>query len=484
MAETSEDDRVALSQWFAALVMEWRAARTKANGEAAEQGDVSGFAMTAPVQLTAYLVVPDDDAPLALTAAVVSHDPGLSDGMVGLRTLSESELPGFDAGSSAERHALDVLRVRWQNIRRNWFPGRAGTTTSPPSAEMSLGASGATYVWCSEGRLWEIRPSWFSNYCFRPAQLSRPAHAENGPVALAFDAREARERLLTLRWLDRNGGELLRNLGLRGPFWCGLFLPRKLVFGDASLQGDVDLIAGPMPWRMTSEEFERQRRAVARDFPLATPPESIDAFACMRAAAEGLLTWPPPLETLVACEIKASWYEPETGTWKRTHSGDVAGINGQLRLLAERGIERVALLHLGVTKPRPVAGAAGFEAWAAAGADARKAQAAFRGIVPEDSFIGSFSSTIGALAFATEESAGAETELEIMRAPCDNPRSPTSDRGWRDSNRGLRSLFRFVPRATATSVYLTYCVTCDEYRVGGLPSFTDSCSHPADGSSG
>jgi hypothetical protein len=72
-------------------------------------------------------------------------------------------------------------------------------------------------------------------------------------------------------------------------------------------------------------------------------------MAHVDAGRDGRVIWPPPVDVVVGCEVKASYFDGEI--WKSTHEGRTARIYGQLDYLAEQGVNRVAFLHLASTTP-------------------------------------------------------------------------------------------------------------------------------------
>ena len=164
------------------------------------------------------------------------------------------------------------------------------------------------------------------------------------PITHLWNAGETREKGAIARWSFGHAHDLPVNLGLVPPrgWWCGFFLSRDL-FGERE-DGDVDFIAGPTAYSYSAEELAAKLKA-ARD----TDPQLGEARFHLRAGQEGLVVWPPEIKEVVACEIKASHFSE--GAWRHTHANQQRKILGQMNFLRKHGVNRVAFLHLGATKP-------------------------------------------------------------------------------------------------------------------------------------
>lgn len=188
---------------------------------------------------------------------------------------------------------------------------------------------------------------------------------------------EAREREALARWWPNFGSELLAQLGLRGQVWCGLGLPRRVVLGQAGLDGDVDFVAGPLGLSLSSTEFEARVRVESTKL-ADWHPSHWPVFAALEAASEGLVQWPPDTSRLIAGEAKASWFDRNAHpdrAWKSSQRRARKKVMGQLRLLEGHGFSRLCFLHLAVT--RPLTGGGGVNPWLSGGAEALEATGTF-----------------------------------------------------------------------------------------------------------
>ena len=163
---------------------------------------------------------------------------------------------------------------------------------------------------------------------------------------LTISAREMgedRERQLVRAWMFHGAAELFARMGLGHGWWCAVDVPRTEIFGDGA-GGDVDLLAGPLVFNVTPEEWQDRYESVAKRI----GPQFSRAGAEMEAAQEGLVIWPPKVKYTIAVEVKASFFD---GDWHSTHTGKRAKLRGSLKARLDYGINARALVHLGVTIP-------------------------------------------------------------------------------------------------------------------------------------
>lgn len=260
------------------------------------------------------------------------------------------------------------------------------------------------------------------------------------------DLGQLRERTAVIRWMLGHARDLVRKMGLEKGWWCGINLPRRGIFGGNE-QGDVDLIAGPLSYTFSDEELaERIRKALL-----------VDVFGEYRAHHEagmaGCVDWPPRVEHVVACEVKASYFDG--AGWKATHIGERARVLGQLDLLRERGVNRVSFLHLGSTTPRGETDVREI---------ARELDAAAWPTFPqvfrpeEHPDYGYFRAMMGAQEGMTEEFSGVHDGLVVSQLPRIFERGPQAWHG--ELARRLAEL----PRPTCWSVFVVSCEQCGRWR--------------------
>ena len=245
-----------------------------------------------------------------------------------------------------------------------------------------------------------------------------------------------------------NGLQLFDALGVRGLYWCGLFLRRRDLFGDPQLQGDVDIIGGPMEFDLSREEWEDLWVAEARARSLDADPSWIQHGAVLRALAAGRLQWPPNMSKIVGCEVKASWFEPETGLWKASHASEARKVRGQLQVLLDKGLNRcAAFLHLGATKPKAVGPT---HPWFEAGEQAARAleNMPFVYEPSKEAAVGYFRAVVGALPFATEDHAGSGGSLLVEQ---DATERLVQCEPWREQ---LRARLGQLPRPLWPQTYV------------------------------
>lgn len=176
-----------------------------------------------------------------------------------------------------------------------------------------------------------------------------------------YDSGEDRENRLLRLALHHCGFGLLGQAGLlpachdaQAPVigaWVALNLPRSVVFADPGLPGDVDMLAGALrgafPESALLEAIRKWQALPGPEVPVAQAAR----FATMELVAAHGVVWPPVAEhPLVAIEAKASKFSAAE-TWERTHTNKARRVLGQLRLLRDRGLDFVSLLHLATTQP-------------------------------------------------------------------------------------------------------------------------------------
>lgn len=281
-----------------------------------------------------------------------------------------------------------------------------------------------------------------------------------------------REDAAVRRWLHLGAGRLMRTLGLTGGWWCGLFLTRRDVF-DGDSDGDVDILAGPLEFTLDDAQWNDRLDDEARHWPLFTPRASVKSFAIRRAVGDGLILWPPRVETVVACEAKANWYPPEAGTWKRTHEGEAAEIKGQLEYLIRQGVDRVGFLHLGATEPRDLPG---MNPWLQAVGDAAAGADSFPGIYDPSEMpaCGYFTAVLGAVSFAVEHHSGTGSGLRIRLAYA--PNEVGSSSAWRTR---LRERLGKLARPRTPTAFIATCPRCGEWRWQADPTSSTCPCTPA-----
>lgn len=254
------------------------------------------------------------------------------------------------------------------------------------------------------------------------------------------------------RWLPLFGADLMAALGLPDLWWCGLNLPRSELFGSGN--GDVDVIAGPLEFSLSATEWDVRVRAEQQAWGHDSHPSWWRLGAAHRAAEQGLLRWPPCMDTVVGCEVKASWFSARTMGWKATHAREGRRTAGQLRLLLERGLNRVALLHLGVTEPYDHPSA---NPWMAAAILADHAMTSMPRLIDHADLpeAGDFKALIGAVGHKMESEAGAGGRLVVLQAAQVNHRLPLS---WRNT------LQAGLARCSAPRTFRTFVQTCCHCR--------------------
>ncbi len=245
-----------------------------------------------------------------------------------------------------------------------------------------------------------------------------------------------------------NGPKMLEYLGLPDGWWCGLELSRAKIFGE-EVSGDVDLIAGPMVYDFDQGEWIDRISAAVETH----GDRNAIAMAHMRAGQEGRVVWPPPIESVVACEAKASYLK--NGVLKRTHVAERHEILGQLKYLREHGVNRLGFVHLVSTVPIGESG----DAWLSAETQLQFVEGELREVLRLDDLpgVGLFRGYMGAVPGGTEDVAGVHWGM-IQAAPellC--PATPLS---WHDD---LGARLARLPRPSELRTYIFECPDCGEW---------------------
>lgn len=330
-------------------------------------------------------------------------------------------------------------------------------------------------LWKIPGDVTRVDVQKLVNHVFREEQASptgpRPRKKEEPHI---FKLGIERERTAVRRWLQVGGAQLLRELGLPGSWWCGLFLPRKDVFGEIT-DGDIDLLAGPLEFELNDEQWQACVAQESRRWPLGAARMNVINSALLRSAEEGLIRWPPRMDAVVACEVKASWFRPHPATWKATHKGEAARVKGQIRLLIDRGIDRVGFLHLGATEPREIGR---MNPWLQAAADAAEAEDRFELLFSpaEVPTCGYFTAVMGSVPFAPEDTSGAGGVLRVHQL-CSPNHAKTQ--GWRTQ---LQLRLAQLPRPTWPTAFVLVCPSCANWNLCATPRGTPCpCLSPRPG---
>jgi len=275
---------------------------------------------------------------------------------------------------------------------------------------------------------------------------------DRSPLHLC-DLGEEREAFAIERWMFGHTEQTMTALGLPVGWWRGCFLRRRDIFGDDA-DGDVDLIAGPLVYEnMTSAEWtarvDAERAKVGDDFAVA--------YAHAKAGDEGRVEWPPTVEEVIACEVKASYFDGEQDEWKRTHAGRQARTLGQLDYLRDKGVNRISLLHLASTRPpRHTA-----ETWQAAIDEAERAWPRFPLLVDPAHLkgYGYHRAFLSAIPEGTEGSAGVHYGISTIASPA--LVNAVEPRAWHET---LRARLAKMPRPKYVRTSVSTCWNCGSWQ--------------------
>lgn len=254
------------------------------------------------------------------------------------------------------------------------------------------------------------------------------------------------------RWCFGHTDELLKSLGFEHGWWCGLSLARADLFGDDS-SGDVDLIAGPVRLQLSKGEWQARLSAANSKY----TSQLAVAMAIHDACEDGLIEWPPPVELIIACEFKASYFR---GRWRATHTstGALRRIKGQLKYLVEKGVDLISFAHLGAV----AASAPGEPNLVSIEQRLDDAWGSFPCAFEPDDMpgIGYFKAAMAAAPDVTEEFGGVHSWLEAIRAPGLQP-SAVQNGDWRSN---LRAKLSQLPRPRYFRTFILPCQVCGTWR--------------------
>lgn len=449
--------------WFHSLLTQWREAWSVALPNIREHVCNGLQYLEAPLQATIYIRA-DSTLPIQASAIWLVRDPTKPDGELKVVILDETSVCG--CGDAIARGYLEQL---WITMCANWTPGRP---PDPPLKPWSISArriDDSTVLWYFPGVPAALDVDKLVDFSFRedpPIPDVEPPTLPKHLHALGM----ARERTGLQRWLTISAPDLFAELGIHGAWWCALNIPRCSVFGD-SHDGDVDLIAGPLEFSVTEAEWAYRVERKGRDRPLDTPRGTILHTAVLRACAEGRILWPPRMDTVVACEVKASWFDPTREKWKATHVGEAQRIHGQLKVLLAHGIDRVAFLHMGSAKPRVTK----FNPWIQAATDSAAALERLPAIFDPADLLpcGYYRVVAGAVSHKSEELAGAGASMQVLQAALSNENRTRASQAWRKT---LQDRLAACPHPMWPEVYVSVCSSCGKWNLSHLTEGHCSCA--------
>lgn len=452
-------DRINSTQsWCLELIQTWRRGWDRVLPSNRKKIEESLCYLKEPIQTWIYTRW-DRTTSIEATLIIFSRDSKRPDREVLVGLIDESgrlygDTPRID-------WAIGQLEEFWSNMRANWTECRPADSTLKPW-QIKKWRDNEDILWMIPGDITGVDIQQLVEFAFREEQLSPKPTTRETKVPHIFNMGMEREQTAVSRWLSLPfaADQLMYQLGLSS-FWCGLFLPRKEIFGDSTLDGDVDILGGPLEFDLTKEEWQQNIKKESLNWPLHTPQSFIVSMAIRRAAEEGFICWPPKMNTVVACETKASWFDPATSKWKATHTGEAKGVKGQLQLLLNKGIDRVTFLHIGATKPTDQDI---MSPWWQALSNVAAGDNIFPPVYcpKEMPTCGYFTAVLGAVPFAMEDHSGAGGMLRIHQ-PCSVNLVPNAN-GWRTQ---LQNRLAQIPRPTSPTVFITNGTNCGKWEFSG-----------------
>ncbi len=247
---------------------------------------------------------------------------------------------------------------------------------------------------------------------------------ESRPYLVEDRGRE-NEAVRTLVGLPFIAERLFQTLGIN-PYFCWFLLFAKKQRLLRTVEGDIDLLAGPLQWN-DPLEFEAklgEERKIKVGWHETWPP----IFAAMSVARNGGIKWPPTLDHLVAIEAKCAYLNPQAEgisreSMKSTKASKprVRRIRGKLESLLEMGFDSVGLLDIIANSPvSGVDGGAWFVALDVADRSKRVMLTDLANRLSEDSPVGHYVWSAGAVVGGNESRRGAGAP-EQLRPSLPNP---------------------------------------------------------------
>ena len=253
----------------------------------------------------------------------------------------------------------------------------------------------------------------------------------------------------------------LREYMFGGMGTCSWFI-MELRFSTLGMDehGEIDIIGGllaPADWTAYRSVYDDEAARLP-----GRPAQFIDMLATRRYFADGGMAWPPRTDFLVGVEVKCE-YEHEGVIRARKDSPEkVRGVRKQLQRDLNLGLDYVG--YLDIIANQPMTGDhPGAAWWAASGKSFRSFQLSQPFLderVPENSPIGQWVWSVGAVAGKDERFAGAGAP-RLLREPRRNPHTPRRAR----LEELLAKLLATVPRSTTYPVLLKDCRQCNTLHV-------------------
>ncbi|MBL8679818.1 MAG: hypothetical protein JNK05_11665 [Myxococcales bacterium] len=446
-----------IRDWLGRYLTAWRAALNNANESVRKHA--LGFPaedLRAPVQF-AVTVCADPNYPFRATALTLTHDAHAPDGEVVIEIAPPEALA--DRNNDLDK----TLVAFFANMRANYVPGRALDPPVRAGSFMHHGLGAGGWMLHDDVSRLSIEDLIAHQFC-EPAPVVIQPQPSFKPRYL-FAQGEAREETTFTTWLESPGNlaDLLEALGMRGPCWYAVSLPRSIVVPGAN--GDFDFVAGELKFNLTEDEWRVRRARIAGTYSLADHASRIDNETMSEVVRDGCIEWPPsPEATLVGVEVKVSKFDGKTGTLSSTHKNKGPRIEGQLKQLLKIGCTRVGFVHFFVTCPRG--------GWGTADQDLARAYEKLDEIAPlfNPEGFGYFSAGLAAVSHQDERLAGSQTRLFTHCEPRTYEQTPGSDSARRQLARALSEL----PRPRDFVQPIRACIDCKALFRAYVPSI-DRC---------
>jgi hypothetical protein len=229
--------------------------------------------------------------------------------------------------------------------------------------------------------------------------------------------------------------------------------------------GEIDII-GSLLAPTNTDAYHTLYQEEARRHP-DWEPNAIDCLATKDFVDQGGIAWPPRTDILIGIEVKCAYERDGRIKSAKTSPEKIRKLHEQLRRDLDLGLDFVGLLDIVANQP---ATGQGSDAWLNAMRTSCTSfdllQQLLNGRIPQDSPVGHWAWSVGAVADGDETIRGAGGP-RLLRRPTRNPHTPKRPR----VEQLLATLLATLPRPRTWPVLIKDCKDCK--RVHYFQEFAD-----------